>query len=191
MSVFHEGYSMTTTSRNHIKSAVLAACCLICIAVLLSATAPAAEKFKPFKLKTLDGTKKTLQDFSSKAILVAFYYPTCAYCNLVLPEALKIVEKYKDQGLSMVIINVKPEEDKLIPGWQEKYRFTIPVLIGASQDSLMDDYRLTMTPTHFLLGGKGELLFRQNGYNRGDEKTLEAKIAEVLNAGAVSATLGK
>jgi len=161
------------------------------MAILFAANAPAAEKFKPFKLKTLDGTRKTLQDYPGKAVLVAFYYPTCAYCNLALPEVLKIVEKYKDQGLSVAIVNVKPEEEKLIPNWQEKYHFTIPVLVGASQDSLMDDYHLTMTPTHFLLGSKGELLFRQNGYNRGDEKVLDAKIAEVLNGGTMSTTPGK
>jgi peroxiredoxin len=159
--------------------------------LLCCGLAPAAEKFKSFKLKTLDGTKKTLQDFAGKATLVAFYYPTCAYCNVALPEAAKIYDKYKDQGLSMVIINVKPEEVKLIPGWQEKYHFTIPVLIGASQDSLMDDYNLTRTPTHILLGGKGEVLLRQDGFNRGDEIAIDTKIAEVLKIELDRAIQGK
>lgn len=164
------------------RAAVLAVCCLVLSSLLLCCeSAPAAEKFKPFKLKTQDGTKQTLQDFTNKATLIAFYYPTCAYCNLALPEVVKIYSKYKDQGLSMAIINVKPEENKLVSGWQEKFHFTIPVLTGASQDSLMDDYNLTITPTHILLGNKGEVLFRQNGYNRGDEKALEKSIAETLN----------
>jgi peroxiredoxin len=171
---------MTTTSGKHIGAIVLAACCLTFIAGITSASAPAADKFKSFKLKTLDGTKKTLQDLESKVTLIAFYYPTCAYCNLALPEVLKIYETYKDRGLSYVIINVKPDEEKLIPGWQEKYHVTVPVLVAVSQDALMDDYHLTITPTHCLLGSKGEVLLRQNGYNRGDEKTLEAKIAEAL-----------
>jgi peroxiredoxin len=171
------------------KIGAAALCCLLLTSLLLGCeSAPAAEKFKPFKLRTLDGTTKTLQDFANKVTLVAFYYPTCAYCNLALPEVLKIYDKYKDQGLSWVIINVKPEENKLIAGWQEKYHFNVPILIGASQDSLMDDYHLTMTPTHYLLGKKGEVLLHQNGYNRGDEKALEAKIAEALNVELVPAT---
>jgi len=166
---------------NRNRAGVLAVCCLVLISLLLCcASARAAEKFKPFKLKTLDGTKKTLQDFPGKITLVGFYYPTCAYCNVAIPEVMKIYDKYKDQGLSMVIINIKPEEVKLIPGWQEKYHFTVPVLIGASQDSLMDDYNLSRTPTHILLNSKGEVLFRQNGYNRGDENVLETKISEAL-----------
>ena len=164
------------------RTAALAICCLLLASLLLQCqNAPAAEKFKPFKLKTLDGTKKTLQDFANKVVLVGFYYPTCAYCNLAAPEVQKIFDKYKDQGLSVVIINVVPEEIKLIPGWQEKHHFAIPVLIGASKEDLMDDYNLTITPTHYLLGTKGEVLLRQNGYNRGDEKILEQKIAEALN----------
>ena len=172
---------MKTACSKKNRSIVSILCCLLLASSLLAANAPAAEKFKPFKLKTMEGSIKTLQDFANKATLVAFYYPTCAYCNLALPEVLKIYEKYKDQGLSWVIINVKPEENKLITGWREKYNIPVPVLIGASQDALMDDYHLTMTPTHYLLGKKGEVLLHQNGYNRGDEQTIEAKIAEALD----------
>ena len=165
------------------RPAILVLCCLVLASCLLAASASPVDKFKPFKLKTTDGTTTTLQDFANKVTLVAFYYPTCAYCNLALPEVLRIYDKYKDQGLSWVIINVKPDENKLLAGWQEKYHITVPVLIGASQDSLMDDYHLTMTPTHYLLGKKGEVLLHQNGYNRGDEKAIEAKITEALNVG--------
>lgn len=159
--------------------------CLLFIASLLpgSENATKADRFKPFKLKTLEGTAKKLQDFSNKATLIAFYYPRCAYCNLAIPEIQKIYDKFKNQGLSAVIINVIPEQSKLLPDWQAKYHVTIPVLIGASQDSLMDDYHLTITPTHCLLGENGEVLLRQDGYNRGDEKILDMKIAEALNVG--------
>ena len=53
--------------------------------------------------------------------------------------------------------------------------------MGASQDSLQRDYRLKATPTHYLLGEKGEVLLYQNGYKPGDEKALERNIAEALN----------
>jgi len=141
----------------------------------------AQNKFKPFKLKTLDGTQKTLADFANEATLVSFFFPTCVYCNAALPEMQKIYDKYKDKGLSMVWINVLPEENKLIPNWQAEHHLTVPVLIGASQESLQGDYRLTATPTHYLLDAKGEVLFYQDGYKTGDEKTLEMKIAETLN----------
>jgi hypothetical protein len=55
----------------------------------------------------------------------------------------------------------------------------------------MDDYKLTMTPTYYLLGQKGEVLLHQSGYNRGDEKAIETKIAEALKVEFESSTPAK
>ena len=158
--------------------------------VLPQAGAKAADKskdnFKPFKLKTLDGTHKTLEDFENKAVLVSFFYPKCPFCAAALPQMQKLYDKYKDKGLSEVWINVLPEEEKLIPKWQAKNQFTVPVLVGASEDSLERNYRLTTTPTEYLLGANGEVLLYHSGYKAGDEKILESKIEEVLNIGATA-----
>ncbi|HEX3876798.1 MAG TPA: TlpA disulfide reductase family protein [Bryobacteraceae bacterium] len=139
------------------------------------------DSFKPFDLKTIDGKKQTLKDVSGKVTLVNFFFPTCPYCNVELPEVQKIYDKYKDQGLSVVWINILPEEVKLIPGWQMAKNLNVPILIGGSQDSLMKDYRITSTPATYLLGQNGQILFHKDGYERGDEKVLESKIANALS----------
>jgi cytochrome oxidase Cu insertion factor (SCO1/SenC/PrrC family) len=148
--------------------------------------------FKPFTLKTLDGKKKTLKDFSNKVTLVSFFFPRCPYCNVELPEIQKIYDKYKDRGLSAVWVNILPEEVGLIAGWQMARHLTVPVLIGASQESLQRDYDINSTPSTYLLDENGSVLFREDGYKPGDEKTLEAQIEAVLNvfpAGPASASL--
>jgi peroxiredoxin len=147
----------------------------------LVADTAAGQTFKPFKMKTLDGTDKTLADFSNKVTLVSFFYPKCPSCNQELPQEQKIYDKYKDKGLSMVWINILPDEEELVAGWAIKRHLNVPVLVGASQDSLEKDYHVTATPTNFLLGENGEVLLRQNGYKLGDEKNLEARIAAALN----------
>jgi cytochrome oxidase Cu insertion factor (SCO1/SenC/PrrC family) len=151
-----------------------------------------SQAFKPFTLKTLDGKKKTLKDYSNKVTLVSFFFPRCPYCNVELPEIQKIYDKYKDKGLSAVWVNILPEEVGLIAGWQMAKRLTVPVLIGASQESLQRDYDINSTPSTYLLDENGSVLFREDGYKPGDEKTLEAKIEAVLNvlpAGPASASL--
>jgi thiol-disulfide isomerase/thioredoxin len=139
------------------------------------------DTFKPFALKTLDGKRKTLQDFSNKVTLVNFFFPRCPYCNVELPEVQKLYDKYKDRGLSVVWINILPEEAGLIAGWQMAKNLTVPVLVGASQASLQRDYRINSTPSTYLLGEKGEVLLYEDGYKAGDEKLLEARIAAALN----------
>ncbi|HWP83885.1 MAG TPA: TlpA disulfide reductase family protein [Terriglobia bacterium] len=158
----------------------IVACGLALASLLAQPPASAAEKFKAFKLKTLQGEQKTLQDVSGKATLISFFFPSCPYCNAAFPEVQRIYDKYKEQGLSAVWINVLPDENKKIPQWLEKNRFTIPVLIGASQASLQRDYKLKMTPTHYLLNAAGEILFTHAGHEDGDEVKLEEQIQKAL-----------
>lgn len=145
-----------------------------------SQTAP--DTFKPFSLKTLDGKKKTLTDFSNKVTLVSFFFPRCPYCNVELPQIQKMYDKYKDKGLSAVWVNILPEEAGLIAGWQVAKNLTVPVLIGGTQESLQRDYHIESTPSTYLLDANGRVLFREDGYKPGDEKTLEARIEAALNA---------
>ena len=140
-----------------------------------------AAKFRPFNLRTLDGTKKTLQVYTNKVTLVAFFFPRCPFCNLELPFEQQMYDKYKDKGLSMVWINILSEEEKLIAAWQADRHFNVPVLIGASEDLLERNYHVPATPTNYLLGENGEVLYFATGYKAGDERTLEAKIVSALN----------
>ena len=78
-------------------------------------------------------------------------------------------------------INILPEEVGLIAGWQMAKNLTVPVLIGASQESLQRDYHIESTPLSYLLDENGGVLFRADGYKPGDEKTLEAKIEAALH----------
>jgi cytochrome oxidase Cu insertion factor (SCO1/SenC/PrrC family) len=151
---------------------------LLLAAVAMQDRAAAAESFKPFKLKALDGSERSLPDVLGKATVVVFFFPTCQYCNAAFPEVQKIYDAYKDRGLSMVWINVVPDEEKLIAAWRAAHGYTVPVLLGGR--SVQNDYKLVMTPTHYLLDPRGKVLSKYAGYTAGDEKTLERDIQQAL-----------
>jgi cytochrome oxidase Cu insertion factor (SCO1/SenC/PrrC family) len=136
--------------------------------------------FESFSLKTLDGKKKTLQDFSNKLTLVSFFFPRCPYCNVELPEIQKIYDKYKDKGLSAVWINILPEEDGLVAGWQVSKGLTVPVLLGENQARLQRIYHINSTPSTYLLDQNGRIVLHKDGYTRGDEKSIENAIETAL-----------
>jgi cytochrome oxidase Cu insertion factor (SCO1/SenC/PrrC family) len=146
--------------------------------VAMQDRAAAAESFKPFKLKALDGSQRSLPDVLGKATVVIFFFPTCQYCNAAFPEVQKIYDAYKDRGLSMVWINVVPDEEPLIAGWRATHGYTIPVLLGGR--SVQNDYKLVMTPTHYVLDARGKVLSKHAGYTAGDEKALERDIQQAL-----------
>jgi peroxiredoxin len=155
-----------------------ALCGLLVAAALALPSSAAAEKLKSFKLRTLDGVETTLPDMLGKATLVVFFFPTCPYCNAAFPKVQKLYDSYRQQGLSMVWINVVPDEQKLISDWRAKHGYTVPVLLGGR--STANDFKVRMTPTHYLLDARGEILSKQDGFNPGDELRLEQQIQKAL-----------
>jgi thiol-disulfide isomerase/thioredoxin len=148
------------------------------LAASLATPASAAEAFRPFKLKALEGGERKLADVLGKATLVVFFFPTCSRCNAAFPDIQKLYDTYAGKGLSMVWINVIPEEERLIADWRTRRGFRVPILLGGQ--SIQDDYKLAMTPTHYLLDSQGRVLARHAGYTTGDEKTLERQIQQAL-----------
>ena len=88
---------------------------LLAAAAALPMPAGAAEKFRPFRLKSVDGGERKLADVLGKATLVVFFFPTCAYCKVSLPEVQRLQDRYKEHGLTAVWINVLPQEDASSP----------------------------------------------------------------------------
>jgi cytochrome oxidase Cu insertion factor (SCO1/SenC/PrrC family) len=152
----------------------------------IGAPAPRAvavgDVLKPFTLKTVDGAQKTLPKVLGKATLVVFFYPTCPYCNVAAPEIQRLYDTYRTQGLSVVYINVAPDEEKLVPGWLDAHRYTVPVLVGAKLNDVQRDYDVEATPTHYLLDAKGLVLSKHSGYQAGDAVALEQAIKTALRA---------
>ena len=158
---------------------------IVLLALVMAALvqpAAAADKFKKFNLQDLNGNKVSLEDVQGdKATLVAFFFPTCTYCNKAFPETVKVYEKYKDQGLAMVWINLVEEEEELIPDWLASHQYEVPVLVGASMQYLARRYDIEVTPEHIIINPEREILYRQRGYEAGNETELEARVKQALN----------
>lgn len=138
------------------------------------------KEFKPFELIDLEGQNRQLSEFLAQSTLVSFFFPTCGACNEEMPHFQQFYDKYRDQGLNVVAVNVIPEQDELVPGWMENGGYTFPVLVGAQTNTLIEDYRLSSTPLNFLLDGEGKVVSRQEGYAPGSEERMEAQIRQVL-----------
>lgn len=177
----YRSVSAPHAARRRLASIAICAASFVSLLVAPARPALAADEFKPFKLKTLAGDQKTLPDvLGSKATLVFFFFPTCKYCNEAFPKVQRIYDTYKDQGLAMVWINAVPREERLIKDWLAKHGYTVPVLVGASIRAIDKDYKVTLTPTHFLLDSKGAIVSTHAGYTAGDETALERQVQQAL-----------
>lgn len=80
----------------------------------------------------------------------------------------------------MVAINVNPGQDKDIPAWREKNKYTFPVLVSPTNDYARTNYGVPGTPTNVFLNSSGKAVFRHLGYASGGEAVMEAEIRELL-----------
>ena len=162
------------------------------LAVVLLATASltvqshaaATATFKPFRLQTPDGVTLSLSDVMGKATLVVFFFPTCRYCDSAVSAVQKLHTTYKDRGLSVVWINVVPEQDHLVAKWRHRHGDIGTILLGG--EDVHKQYAVTMTPTQYVLDRDGKILARQIGFKRGDETRLEHTIQTALAPGSPS-----
>jgi hypothetical protein len=80
----------------------------------------------------------------------------------------------------MVAINVNPSQDKDIPEWRAKNKYTFPVLVTPDREYARTNYSVPGTPTNLILNSSGKMVFRHLGYGPGGEVAMEAEIRELL-----------
>jgi peroxiredoxin len=79
-----------------------------------------------------------------------------------LPSAIEQVHRdYKDQGLVVLPISIE-EGRRTVGAWAERHALTLPLLLDPDGDASAA-YRVTATPTAFLIGRDGALVAKAVG----------------------------
>lgn len=115
-----------------------------------------------FKLTKLDGSKLDLATLSGKIIVMNFWATWCGPCLTEMPLFEKTMAKYKDDK-SVVFLAVTTDEDRdAVAPFLKQHKFNLPVVYA---DYLNDFFSVGSIPTTIILDRKGEVAFRQAGYN--------------------------
>jgi peroxiredoxin len=79
-----------------------------------------------------------------------------------LPSTIeKVHQEYKDRGLIVLPISIE-EGRRKVSGWADKQSLTLPLLLDPEGD-VSAAYRITATPTVFLIGRDGKLVAKAVG----------------------------
>jgi len=130
-----------------------------------------------FKLTKLDGSKLDLVTLSGKIIVMNFWATWCGPCLTELPLFEKTMARYKDDK-EVVFLAITTDEDReLVAPFLKQHKFNLPVVYA---DYLNDFFKVNSIPTTIILDRKGEVAFRQAGYNPRTDFTAElsARIEE-------------
>jgi hypothetical protein len=79
-----------------------------------------------------------------------------------LPSTIeKVHQEYKDRGLVVLPISIEEGRSK-VTAWTQKHPVTLPLLLDPT-GSTSAAYRITATPTVFLVGRDGRLVAKATG----------------------------
>ncbi len=132
-----------------------------------------------FILKNLNGDDVQLSQFRGKVVLIDFWAVFCKPCVIVLPKIQEIHEKYNDEELVVLMINVS-EDKKKIQKFIEENGYTFQVLLGSGNMNVQKNYGLIGIPHTYIIDKQGKVAYSRIGYGPGSEKLLISEIGKLL-----------
>lgn len=121
----------------------------------------------------------TLSDHRGKVVYLDFWASWCAPCLKSLPLYDALYQKYREQGLEVVGINIdNPVEDGLDFLLDTPLGFTLP----SDPDGVVPElYEVYGMPTSYLIDRAGVVRMVHEGFRDGDLELIEKEISGLLN----------
>jgi len=124
-------------------------------------------------MEALSGETLTLKDFKGKVVVIDFWATWCQPCIASIPFYIKMYDKYSDDGLTIIGINVNETSDEIN---SFASRIGLNYTVAFFNDDLNSIYKVTGIPTIFIFDKNGDKVANFVGYS----PESEAKIEDIL-----------
>jgi len=130
-----------------------------------------------FTLPQLDGPPVTLSALRGRVVVLEFWATWCGPCRFSLPSLEVIHQRYRNRGVSILLIN-EGESERAVRQWTGR-RFTAPILLDAAQTA-GEQYGVRAIPRLFLVDQAGRVVYAHEGYGGGLERSLSLILDRLL-----------
>ena len=146
------------------------------LALAVCALAANQEKIEPaprFSARSVDGEKFDNASIKGKVTLLEFWTTWCHYCAAEAPVVEKLSQEFKDQGLTVLAVNVG-ESKKTVKKYLEQHPRTCRVVL-TEDTNLAAMYQATVYPIYVVIDREGNVVRTQRG--AGGERALRHSLA--------------
>jgi peroxiredoxin/Cu/Ag efflux protein CusF len=132
-----------------------------------------------FALPTLSGGSLRLADIRGKVVLLNFWATWCVPCRTEMPAIEALSQRYKDQGLQVVGINMDVLSTTSVEAFVKEVGVTFPILLDPSWTTARA-YKVVGLPTTYLIDRSGNVVVREVGERNWTDEISEAAVQGLL-----------
>ncbi|MCP3738680.1 thiol-disulfide oxidoreductase ResA [Rossellomorea sp. BNER] len=108
-----------------------------------------------FVLTDMKGETHRLSDYKGEGVFLNFWGTWCKPCEKEMPYMENQFQKFKDQGVNVIAVNVG-ESDFQINKFIDEHQLTFPVVVDKEKD-VQNAYGIKPLPTTFLINPEGKI----------------------------------
>ena len=132
-----------------------------------------------------DGKRSVFSEYKGKVLVLDFYATWCVPCRDSIPHLIALQEKYKDQELTVVGLNVGgPGDKEKVPAFAKEFGIQYAL---AKPDEDLVSFLLSDSdaiPQTFVFDRQGQLVERFIGYDQEAGERLERVVESTLKTPA-------
>ncbi|RMH20826.1 MAG: TlpA family protein disulfide reductase, partial [Gammaproteobacteria bacterium] len=133
-----------------------------------------------FSLPTLSGgSTLQLSDFRGRLVLLTFWATWCAPCREEMPDMQALWQRYKEQGFSLLAVNIEMDNQKQVKKFVNRYALTFPILLDPKA-TVRKRYEIEGLPTSYLIDRRGRFLGKIVGNQPWESEAAQQMIASLL-----------
>lgn len=106
-----------------------------------------------FLLETLEGDEIRLSDLRGEGVIVNMWATWCPPCRREMPQFVAAYDRYREQGLEIVAVNVQESESVIRP-FVDDFGVDFPVALDRRGD-VSEEYRVIGLPTTYFIDREG------------------------------------
>lgn len=118
-----------------------------------------------FSLTNVAGDEPiTLSNYRGDYVVVNMWATWCPPCRDEMPDFINFYEKYKDDGVEMIGVNMTTQERNLEVVDQFIDDFNIPFVTALDEEGvILSDYEVHVMPTTYIIDPTGRVAVRRQG----------------------------
>ena len=138
-----------------------------------------------FSLRLLNGgaskeARASLSSYRGKVVILNFWATWCPPCRAEMPSMETLYQRFKDQGLEILAVDIR-EEESVVRQFIQNNKYTFPVMLD-SDGRVSSMYGIQAIPTSFILNREGKIIGRVVGSIYWDTPQAIAVFEALLNS---------